>query len=1035
MINRLTLNSLYLSSKQTSFLFTMALLLSFFLGYNATARTGGDAVYREGAWPNVLDHGGVYDISGNVYEIKGPFHEVELSTWASFLGGQYDYGAFCNYEMMSLDRENILDTCDELDNDPDITYTASAALYHEDTGGRIDVYEITDIRCDGVVEYAYERNGIWVWGRASPANSGGTPTHFDISVSAYCIEHENLGGDEPWIELSPKVQRGGSGTLWTKLRLSPDTPGSPGGVSASDGTYTDKVRVSWDSYEIPDSSYRVYRSTSSTGTKTALGSWQTSTIYDDSSAIAGTTYYYWVRGALSGVESDYSSYDTGWRAIIDIAPPTLSSPSNASTVNGTTIAFRWNSSVGANNYYLQVATDSSFNNTVFDDEIGNYVGADMSGFSNDGTRFYWHVKAGNSAGWSGYSSTWNFNNGTVSIPLPPTLSSPSNASTVNGTTIAFRWNSSVGANNYYLQVATDSSFNNTVFDDEIGNYVGTDISGFSNDGTRFYWHVKAGNSAGWSGYSSTRYFDNGTASLPPPPIPASISYPISSSSPQYTVSWSSSSGATSYQLERSDNGGGSWSQVYSGSESTYQEYICNGSYRYRVKATNSYGSSGWQTGTWDCVVNIPDPDLNADGNVNFADYAILAANWLQLDCGISNDWCNQADIDHSTYVSFEDVLLLAENWLVSTTPECGDGICELGEEGTGCIDCGHVITIATFADPSWDSNNPLFTVAFIHNSLTGGWSDDKVGLTLQIPYNGNTFSDAWFDMTPVSIDSLGNTGSGTIRFFEDGALPTSTPLVQIDFPSGFVSRFGFGADELFVASSVTITGSQITDMLSEEQYAFSFQNKKILPGSTNLNDGFTATAAFTSSAMVSYTIGPNQLVWVSINDPGVDDTGDGIPDHEGFNGQMSKYETTNAQYCQYLNAVKAANQITVYNNVVYAISDTTYSQPYYNIVGAGYTIGGATNGGAARINWTGSSFTVDSGFENHPVTYVSWYGSTAFASYYGWRLPTEWEWQAVADHTVADPYAYGCGATINNSKANYYGSTHPYGTTAVGAFG
>jgi formylglycine-generating enzyme required for sulfatase activity len=76
---------------------------------------------------------------------------------------------------------------------------------------------------------------------------------------------------------------------------------------------------------------------------------------------------------------------------------------------------------------------------------------------------------------------------------------------------------------------------------------------------------------------------------------------------------------------------------------------------------------------------------------------------------------------------------------------------------------------------------------------------------------------------------------------------------------------------------------------------------------------------------------------------------------------------------------------------------------------------------------------VDAGFENHPVTYVSWYGSTAFAGYYGWRLPTEWEWQAVADYDGS--YRFGCGTTMNYSMANYGGSTHPNGTTVVGAFG
>ncbi len=176
------------------------------------------------------------------------------------------------------------------------------------------------------------------------------------------------------------------------------------------------------------------------------------------------------------------------------------------------------------------------------------------------------------------------------------------------------------------------------------------------------------------------------------------------------------------------------------------------------------------------------------------------------------------------------------------------------------------------------------------------------------------------------------------------------------------------------------------------------------------------------------------LVWVSINDPGVDDTGDSVPDHEPFNGQMSKYETTNAQYCQYLNAAKASNDITVSGNYVAGTSGPYSGENYYNLAGSGFTYNGATNGGAARINWTGSSFTVDSGFENHPVTYVSWYGSTAFASYYGWRLPTEWEWQAVADYNGSYTYGHGTGV-INNSLANYYGSFHPYGTTAVGSYG
>ena len=182
-------------------------------------------------------------------------------------------------------------------------------------------------------------------------------------------------------------------------------------------------------------------------------------------------------------------------------------------------------------------------------------------------------------------------------------------------------------------------------------------------------------------------------------------------------------------------------------------------------------------------------------------------------------------------------------------------------------------------------------------------------------------------------------------------------------------------------------------------------------------------------------VGPDGMIWVSINDPGV-------PGHEGFNGEMSKYETTNAQYCQFLNAALASGDITVgVDDIIYGANGSNSGadfegERYYDLAGSGFTYNGAINGGATRINYSGSSFTVDSGFENHPVTYVSWYGATGFCNYYGYRLPTEWEWQAVADYEGdwGSP-AYGCGMSINNSIANYYGSMHPDGTTVVGSFG
>jgi len=199
-------------------------------------------------------------------------------------------------------------------------------------------------------------------------------------------------------------------------------------------------------------------------------------------------------------------------------------------------------------------------------------------------------------------------------------------------------------------------------------------------------------------------------------------------------------------------------------------------------------------------------------------------------------------------------------------------------------------------------------------------------------------------------------------------------------------------------------------------------SKTDLPGVYGTNYGVRVTAD-------DGNITP--LQFVSINDPGV-------AGHEGFIGQMSKYETTNAQYCQYLNAALATSDITVSGNDAVGAngthSGTDYvGLPYYNGDGPGGSHNGATHGGASRIHYSAGVFSVDPGFNDHPVTYVSWYGATAFATHYGYRLPTEWEWQAVADYDGS--YTYGCGTNINNAIANYENSTHPDGTTPVGSFG
>lgn len=164
------------------------------------------------------------------------------------------------------------------------------------------------------------------------------------------------------------------------------------------------------------------------------------------------------------------------------------------------------------------------------------------------------------------------------------------------------------------------------------------------------------------------------------------------------------------------------------------------------------------------------------------------------------------------------------------------------------VDAKASFTVATFADPSPDSNHPLFTADFTALTLDGGWSDANTNLTLQIPYSGNNFANAWFDvngviaLTAVVPNTFYTTGPGRINFYKNNT--STNQLLIIDFDSAVLTLGNFSTDEaVFAAANVRITGSEIIGTLSEEQFSFNFAN------TLQTSNGFTATASFTSSAV------------------------------------------------------------------------------------------------------------------------------------------------------------------------------------------
>ncbi len=178
--------------------------------------------------------------------------------------------------------------------------------------------------------------------------------------------------------------------------------------------------------------------------------------------------------------------------------------------------------------------------------------------------------------------------------VPGTPGTPT-ASNVTASSLSLSWSASSGTvTNYQIERATGAS--STSF-----SLVGTSTSPSFNDSglaanTTYRYRVRATNSAGASGYSA---ITNVTTTGSNPQVPGTPGTPAASNvtSSSLSLSWSASSGTvTNYQIERATGASStSFSQVGTSTTTSFNDsgLAANTTYRYRVRATNSAGASGY----------------------------------------------------------------------------------------------------------------------------------------------------------------------------------------------------------------------------------------------------------------------------------------------------------------------------------------------------------------------------------------------------------------------------------------------------------
>ena len=349
---------------------------------------------------------------------------------------------------------------------------------------------------------------------------------------------------------------------------------APTGLTATAGN--EKVSLKWTASKGADW-YRVKRSRTSRGPYKHIGSTRHAT-FTDFWVSNGKTYFYVVTAATWERHSDNSTEVSATPEGAVKTPPATPNGLRA-TAGNAQIALSWSASSGATSYHVKRSTHSGGPYT----QVGTPTDTTFTDTRlTNGTTYFYVVSALNTKGESANSTQVSATpKSPVTVPAVPAGLS----ATAGNAQVALSWSASSGATSYHVKRSTASGGPYTqVSAPTATNFTDTGVT----NGTTYFYVVSAVNASGESANSAQA---SATPKSPVPAVPTGLS--AAAGVQQVALSWTTSSGATSYNVKRSTNNGGPYTQVSSPTSNSFTDagLTAGTAYFYVVSAVNASGES------------------------------------------------------------------------------------------------------------------------------------------------------------------------------------------------------------------------------------------------------------------------------------------------------------------------------------------------------------------------------------------------------------------------------------------------------------